>query len=119
MATLLRAVVRNGDDRIDVVVHYMHGLESGPHGSKAQFLRENFRSVQAPDQHMSALDPRKRNSPMRSLVPFIVAAMAAVALLPSPWLKLAAAVGAIAGLPSFLRYVRICGSLSRACGALE
>lgn len=51
------------------VVLFLHGLESGVNGSKANFLKASFPDarVVVPDLEMSALDPRRRNSFLRTL----------------------------------------------------
>jgi len=49
-------------------VVFMHGLESGPNGRKAAWLRARFPDVRVPDMHMSLLDLRARNGIARSLL---------------------------------------------------
>ena len=53
----------------------MHGLESGPNGTKARYLRENFSKVYIPDMQMSAFNPTRRNSPSRVILCFVVLTM--------------------------------------------
>ena len=47
-------------------VHYCHGLESGPHGYKAEAMRRWFAHVDAPDMQMSAFGLMAENSFARS-----------------------------------------------------
>lgn len=46
------------------LVLFLHGLESGPGGSKARYLQKHFGAdrVRAPDLEMSSWDPRRSNS---------------------------------------------------------
>lgn len=48
---------------------FLHGLESGPNGRKARYLRAQFPSCShvAPDLQMSALDLRMKNSFIRNM----------------------------------------------------
>ena len=48
-------------------VVFLHGLESGPAGSKARYIRRHFPAACVPDLGMSAWDPRKKNSATRNL----------------------------------------------------
>lgn len=52
----------------DAILLFLHGLESGPGGSKAQHLRKAFpnNSVLVPDMEMSAFSLTKRNSFLRT-----------------------------------------------------
>lgn len=50
-----------------MVVHYCHGLESGPNGFKVRQLRQHF-SVYAPDMKMSLWNPTCVNSFARHLL---------------------------------------------------
>lgn len=56
-------------------VLFLHGLESGTNGRKARYLKKKFPGSEAPDMQMSALNPRKRNSPAKWLIPFAVVVM--------------------------------------------
>ena len=47
-------------------VVFCHGLESGPNGSKARYLRRHFPSTIVPDLNMSAFSLAKRNSFVRN-----------------------------------------------------
>jgi predicted esterase len=49
------------------VIVFIHGLESGVHGSKARYLKRNFPNVIVPDLEMSALSLFKRNSFLRNM----------------------------------------------------
>ena len=51
---------------------FMHGLESGPNGTKARYLRGKFSKVYIPDMQMSAFNPTRRNSPSRVTLCFVV-----------------------------------------------
>lgn len=57
-----------------VHVLFIHGLESGPLGSKVRLLREQGLRVSAPDMHMSMWRLDRRNSVLRCLL-----------RLPGPW----------------------------------
>lgn len=48
-------------------IHYCHGLESGPDGYKARWMR-TWATVTAPDQQMSLWNPLRSNSVARSLL---------------------------------------------------
>jgi len=48
-------------------VVFLHGLESGPAGSKARYIQRHFPAACVPDLEMSAWDPRKKNSATRNL----------------------------------------------------
>ena len=92
------------DGASDVTVHYMHGLESGPRGRKANFLRQWFRVV-SPDQHMSAFNPRKRNSPMRWILAFVAVALTIFFAARSSKSRAAIGTAALLAFPVFVRYV--------------
>ncbi len=47
---------------------FMHGLESGPKGSKARYLQQNFQNVCIPNMQMSLFDIRKSNSVLRNIL---------------------------------------------------
>lgn len=51
----------------DAILLFLHGLESGPHGSKARYLQRAFpnNTVLVPDMEMSAFSLTKRNSFLR------------------------------------------------------
>lgn len=55
-------------------VLFLHGLESGTNGRKAQYLKKRF-PTEVPDMQMSAINPRKRNSPAKWLIPFGLASV--------------------------------------------
>ena len=61
-------------------VLFMHGLESGPLGSKAQYLSGRFQAVETPDMQMSLWRIDRRNSLTRSLLRTVVSG-----LWPSQW----------------------------------
>ena len=63
-------------------VLFMHGLGSGPAGSKVRYLSNHFQVV-CPDQQMSAYNPFRRNSPMRVLLPFVITVAALLTVLSS------------------------------------
>jgi predicted esterase len=46
-------------------VVYLHGLESGPNGSKARYIQRHFPGSLVPDLQMSAWDFSKKNSAVR------------------------------------------------------
>ncbi len=55
-------------------VLFMHGLESGPGGSKARYLCKHV-SVLCPSMEMSAYNPLRRNSPSRHVLAYLAAAL--------------------------------------------
>ena len=53
------------NDKIKVL--FIHGLESGPEGTKVQLMRKAGFDVQSVDMHMSALRVTKKNSVLRNV----------------------------------------------------
>ena len=94
----------------------MHGLESGPGGSKARYLRKHFACI-AEDMSMSAVNPLKANSPARWLLPYLVLAAAVVVGMPTAGQRTVAAGLAAALVVPFLRW-RLRESLS-ACVSVQ
>ena len=65
-----------------VRVLFMHGLESGPQGSKAQYFRSRYYAVEVPSMRMSKYGIHKRNSLIRGYI----RAMRSFRLWPSQWM---------------------------------
>ncbi len=68
---------------------FMHGLESGPGGSKDRYLRQHFEDVRTPDMKMSLYRLTKSNSVARNALRrplFLGWATAATVTLPLAWL---------------------------------
>ena len=53
---------------------FLHGLESGPAGSKARYITHHFPGACVPDLEMSAWDPTKKNSAVRKFLQLQVTA---------------------------------------------
>ena len=68
------------DAKGSISILFMHGLESGPRGSKVRFLRRAFGEVHCVDMEMSACNPLRRNSPARWILAY---ASTAAVLLPA------------------------------------
>merc|ERR1711908_103503 len=84
-----------------VRVLFMHGLESGPKGTKVRYLRQHF-EVDCPDMQMSAYNPFRRNSPMRHLILLLGGTAVLVSILPPH----AAQIAALAGIAAIIPMVR-------------
>lgn len=67
-------------------VLFVHGLESGPGGTKMRYLMKYF-TVDCPDMHMSAYNPFKANGPSRWLLVLAVATLGGCLAAPSWRLK--------------------------------
>eukprot|EP00658_Telonema_sp_P-2_P054204 TRINITY_DN43134_c0_g1_i1.p1 TRINITY_DN43134_c0_g1~~TRINITY_DN43134_c0_g1_i1.p1 ORF type:complete len:239 (+),score=31.41 TRINITY_DN43134_c0_g1_i1:39-755(+) len=82
-------------------VLFMHGLESGPGGTKARSLREQF-TVACPDMHMSLCNPKRCNSPARFVLGYLAGVVACILCFP----RFANTVGLFAalGLAPLLRW---------------
>ena len=67
MAAAAAAAAAAARSRRNLLVHYVHGLESGPNGFKARVLRKDF-EVAAPDMEMSLWNPFKQHSAARNVL---------------------------------------------------
>ena len=102
-----------GPQKRPVRVLFMHGLESGPSGRKAQHLAHHFETL-TPSMEVSPADPRQRRSVSRWALPYLLLAAAVVARQRSVALAAAAAVGLVPLLRWRLRAaVDSCAELQR------
>ena len=102
---------------------FIHGLESGPHGSKMRFLRHQFgdAAVHCVDMEMSAYNPLRRNSPARWVLAYAVTTalllFAVATVQTAAFVTALAAVAVSAGLPLtrwlLARSLHTCAQLQR------
>lgn len=69
------------DDKIDLRILYVHGLESGPIGYKSVLLRSRYKDVISVDMDMSVLNIRKKHSAVRNLLKIQILPLIAFMLL--------------------------------------